>query len=322
MRYETDKELLDDIARRARKFLEPYIYQGLAYDDQDAQELWQILRSDKKLKSANNTSVAKKRTIKKTLREPSSVDFIAFFEDYGKGLREALGLANPIPIERLGEELLKIDSQIQKGEKWKNEWISAFYPIDLTRGRTPRLGMWLLNLVKLPNVPLFADDDSIRTQDAIYNITHLLQCHPALALAHLLCDIPVNKDVVTVIITGFGQISVSARGPEVPIWLIQAMYKMGRTAWLYLKTNRFMLSAKPRGTSKRVGVLREFIKQNRKLRWKRLWEKWNTMHPDWKYASINSMRVTFYRTRSQVITVRIRNKSANNQEEAENEAKS
>jgi hypothetical protein len=72
--------------------------------------------------------------------------------------------------------------------------------------------------------------------EIIHLVSGRLNCHPALALAFLLCELPVEQDEVTVVIhhplTGEHEadpnITMYVSNADVPVWVTTYMYRISR----------------------------------------------------------------------------------------------
>ena len=132
-------------------------------------------------------------------------------------------------------------------------------------------------------------------QLAISEVPLLTNSYPALCLAFLLSDIPICQHTVDLVVAPFYHMNIYIREPAVPMWLVGDMYQMAREVLLSAKRKSTVFHPKPRVMSEKISALIQFIPNNKKLGWVRIWKTWDEAYPDWEYKDLNSMRASYYR---------------------------
>ncbi len=238
-------------------------------------------------------------------------------------VRQALGHDAPIPLEKLGEELARMKSGVASKRPrpfWypRRDYLgpqleSALGP-ELRPGLMPAsapgsvpavrgLHIWALGVARLPDVRVGGAWGDMALSERVSNTSMALNCHPALALAFLLCDTPVHRDAVTVVLSPYTSLSpdeglsLYVGRPQVAAWLVAWVYRLARQIALVHSTGPKAPAGTPRfrEATPRVLSLVGFVNGTKGLGWTdRLW-LWNTEHPEWEYDNVNSMSAVYYR---------------------------
>ena len=112
-RFETRKAMLEEVGQRAKELASNYLTWPPDYDDLDLEEIWGHVRaSGEKLKDVGGTLFTKTRKLPRarTKLRPKSIELLERMATHtGK-----LGFDVPVPVKKLGEELLKLDKYDSK----------------------------------------------------------------------------------------------------------------------------------------------------------------------------------------------------------------
>jgi len=220
-------------------------------------------------------------------------------------VRKSLGLEEPVPVKELGIKLVPahIIGAPSSTVIWypRLEWLER-----IGRGH-PRLHIWSVYLRRIQNPTIDTRMGRLTLSEIIHLVSGRLNCHPALALAFLLCELPVEQDEVTVVIhhplTGEYEadpsISMYVSSADVPVWVTTYMYRVSRLIVLgarrQIRHQPSVGTPRPRGVSQKVHDLAAFVLETKNLRWQQRLSKWNNEHPEWEYDNVNSMRAVYYR---------------------------
>jgi hypothetical protein len=133
----------------------------------------------------------------------------------------------------------------------------------------------------------------------ILTVSYMLRCHPAIALAFILCNIhiEIGGQGVTVIKDG-GTINIKINNERVSPHKVRRAYSRVRNNIIGEKRKISGVWARPRDLSERVENLQQYREQNRKDKWIDFYEKWSSEFPHWKYNSLHSMQSSYYRSRT------------------------
>jgi hypothetical protein len=129
-------------------------------------------------------------------------------------------------------------------------------------------------VASLPNLPIKWLWGNSTFKDHVDFVSEELNCHPALALAFLLCDTPVHRDAVTVVLPPYAALSPNqciplyVGRPEVAVWLVTFMYRLAREIALIMNSGGQPIakSPRPRAESHRVTTLVGLVSETRKLK--------------------------------------------------------
>jgi hypothetical protein len=313
-RYDSNREFLDKLGKDLLKAQrEAGVYPP--FDDTDASE-YLLPRMFRGLSPGARKKLTHKKTRlhgKQFPRHADPVDLedsllLQSFEKFklAPTVRKALGYDAPIPLERLGDELAKIEQGVDK-KLAEGFWYPQHDYLGPELGpETGGLHIWELGLASLPNPPITWGWGNQTFKDHVDSVSETLNCHPALALAFLLCDTPVHRDSVTVVLPPYAylfpdqNISLYVGRPQVAVWLVAWMYRLARQMVL-LMNNRgkpIAKSPRPRAETKRVASLISLIGETKRLKWGERLRRWNEEHPEWKYDNVNSMRAVYYRAKA------------------------
>jgi len=324
--FEDDKELIKALQDRVKSFVSPYVYQGLAYDDADLEDLWTLLRSQKTKKHygkfmrkprVSDTSIESSLP---TIIESSSLG--EFKLRRSEPVLKAFGLDEAIPFN----ELFKHENIVNKKLLSKDQWEPGSYlgVINLPRwdyiaGIDDRVHIWLADCAALPDVTvdIGKSGQERRLSYHIADISDLFNCTPGLAAVWLLTDLPVHEHLIDVEINAYHtRISLCIQNSTVSQFLVSKVYSLARylcrkywDSFLREVGQRDIHTPdviRPRGVTKKVKELIEFIDNNSHLSWRELWEQWNSRNPNWQYKTLNSMRTVAYRYRWQLKSIKRR----------------
>jgi len=307
--YGSNSEFMKDVEQRLRKAQ----YEADVHPDFTEEDAIDYLlpRMFQGLSPRTARKLMGKGSRRRGRRFPLSVDRVDTAFDLGfiqkfklaPTVREALGYDAPIPQERLGDELAKIEQGVDK-RLAEGFWYPQHDYLGPELGpETGGLHIWDLGLVSLPNLPMKWLWGNSTFKDHVDFVSETLNCHPALALAFLLCDTPVHRDSVTAVLPPYASlfpdqnISLYVGRPQVAVWLVAWMYGLARQMVLVMNNRGKPIakSPRPRAGTQRVATLVSLVDETKNLKWAERLSKWNDEHPEWKYDNVNSMRAVYYR---------------------------
>lgn len=207
-------------------------------------------------------------------------------------VRKILGLDNTVRLEDLRDVLLNLGAKTSSEE--------GIFPI-----------VYPLHLDKVANVSVWEVDRLYFTPNAyrvspimyLYSITNqyaeTLKCHPVVALAFLLCNIPVRNEALLIIVERF-RIEIVVNHPEASAEAVRKMYSLVRNSMIRSVREVRGKWARPRSSTRRVVTLGKFIVDNQGVGWEELLRKWNSEHPGWEYKNVNSMAAAYSRLKAKM----------------------
>lgn len=298
--YKTEREFLDEFVRRVRHRAQVRLASDWhePYSDADMADL---LDGTPSMRHRTSKRKGYRTKLTRRLMELSETQSrhlpIEGMRRLAKNLRNLLGIQEPVPIAQLKRTM---------------EAIGHPAGVDGIRDSTIFACPFDGDPLDLPGELLlvFAEEVQFRTvsqdevQDAnalgscVRRVSARLSCHPALALAFLLCDTPIESYPVTAVVEATGGISVSGTY-RIPVSTVSEAYTISKMSYAgaYLggiETPRGNWR-KPRDSSLRVHRLVAFVEANRASGWQSMQKKWNRENPSWRYSSLNSMRTVYYR---------------------------
>ena len=204
------------------------------------------------------------------------------FDEIASEFRAALDIHTPIPISQLRDQLHLID----KGDRK----IKLDYPVF----KNDVLGskLWSIHTIYLDG----NNANLVAFKNLIDKFAQLLNAHPAMILAYVLCDVNINSSNIE-FFQDRDSIVIQVRNPErvSPKALMKA-YSITRNSLSIRSTERFDL-----GLGGKKHSLHKFILANPDLSWEKKLRKWNnrtqTIWMGWRYSSVPSMQASYTRIR-------------------------
>lgn len=208
--------------------------------------------------------------------------FTVTLRDTIPSIRALLGLTEPIGLEDLETVLSRFR------DSTKRSLLTLPYPVRMQRGRG-------IALYEVRAIRVSQNDQRVaKFMYYINGIAGLSRCHPALVLGYCLCEMPVYLNDVRVLIED-NRFTIQLRRGDVPARRLIEAYSDGRD--FVGATLRKPTRNPPHRTHDRVFALNSFIEDNPNLGWNERLKQWNSLYPKWEYASANSMKVVWSRTR-------------------------
>jgi hypothetical protein len=203
----------------------------------------------------------------------------------------------------LGDELAKIEHGVDSRLARRFWYPDHDYLGPALGPETEGLHIWTIETAFLPDLPMKWLWGNSTFNDHVNYVSETLNCHPGLALAFLLCDMPIHRDSVTVVLSPYASLSPSqglslyVGRPQVPVWTVTFIYRLARQMALIMsnKGKPVAKSPRPRAATQRVTALVGLANETKKLKWAERLSKWNDENPEWKYDNVNSMRAVYYR---------------------------
>ena len=310
-RVEDESELADAIAKKVKQKVLRIVTWAGPYDAGDLDEVESKMFGGGRRKARKESVKKQRRGSHSTLRHDSELgERSSHYKGLGARVRKALGLEHPLPVEKLGYNLLPVIRPIGTPGTafvWypKTEWLER-----MGRGY---LGyhIWSVAFYNILNPTVDTRFGKLTLGEVIHLVSVRLNCHPALALAFLLCELPVQQDEVTVVIhhpyrrgeyEADPNITLYASRPDVPIWVASYLYQIARLIVLRMRAlvreEPCVGTPRPRGISEKVHALTTSVEGTSRLDWKQRLSEWNAEHPEWKYRNVNSMRAVYYRAKA------------------------
>lgn len=210
--------------------------------------------------------------------------FVIIFGKKAQNIRGLMGLERPVPFEEL-------DNVMNRYHK-EGGFLTLQYATYKYSGQFPQL--WTIKEINFSGTNLSLM--SVKRDVEFYS--KACGIHPAIAMAYFLCEIPIYYDDFFFLTNNTHKlipptITVDIRGPKIP---------KNAVAMAYSRVQKRMLKKvkhKTRPLSKRVNALLQYMDQPMKstLTWENKWSLWNKEYPGWRYASVNSMQVTYKRAK-------------------------
>lgn len=222
-------------------------------------------------------------------RKPPSVQYLRSNAEF---IRKILGLDNIVKLENLRDMLLKLGAKSSSEEGI----FAIVYPFLLTE--VAKVHVWEVDRVYftpeahrlIPVMYLYS---------VINTYAELLNCHPIVALAFILCDVPIHRDDILIIIEG-SRIEIVINHPEASAEAVRKLYSLVRNSMIREMREVRGKWARPRSSTRRIVALGKFVIDNPNLSWNELVKKWNAEHPGWEYKNVNSMAAAYSRLKSRM----------------------
>ncbi len=306
-RVETERELAEVVAKKVKQKVLRYVTWPGPYGRGDLDEVESKILGRGRRKARQEAGRKQLRENHGTLRlDARHGKHAPGYNKLAARVRKALALEQPVPVEELGTKLVLMGAHLGAPGS-----TVIWYPAKEWLGRmgiaTPRHHIWSVYLHSIPNPAVETRFGKLTVSEVIHLVSGRLNCHPALALAFLLCELPVEQDEVTVVIhhplTGEHEadpnITVYVSSADVPISVASYMYKVARLIVLMarrmIRHQSSVGTPRPRGVSEKVHALAISVEGTKQLSWQQRLSKWNQERPEWRYRSANSMRAVYYR---------------------------
>lgn len=207
-------------------------------------------------------------------------------------IRKILGLNEAVKLQELRDTLIRLGAKNSSDEGM----FAIVYPFVLT---------------EVANVPVWEVDRVYFTPEAnrlapitylycvVNSYAQLLNCHPVVALAYILCDVPLRHHDILIIIEG-SRIEIVVNHPEASAEAVRKLYSLVRNSMIREIREVKGRWARPRSSTRRIVALGKFVIDNPDLKWSELVEKWNAEHPGWEYKNVNSMAAAYSRLKNRM----------------------
>ena len=222
-------------------------------------------------------------------REPPSVEYLRSSADL---IRKILGLDNVVKLEGVKDTLLSLGAKSSSDEGI----FAIVYPFLLTE--VAKVRVW-----EVGRVYFTPESHKLTPIMYLYSVINtyadLLNCHPVVALGFLLCDAPINREDILIIIEG-SRIEIVVNHPEASAEAVRKLYSLVRNSMIREMREVRGKWARPRSSTRRIVALGKFVIDNPNLSWEELVKKWNAEHPGWEYKNVNSMAAAYSRLKGRM----------------------
>ena len=299
--YETQKELLDALAKKFIARARPHLDWHEPYDEGDFAEIWQKVVSPKGTDRKKGHRGGTKglggfpEALEKITGEPAGL--AELFREQAEHFWP--DVAGRIPVTHL-KDFFVFMGWTEKKDIFP---IVLPYPVgDYTIG--PKRGEFKygFRFCEISYIELYGQDEYNRgtvseLSSMIWTFSRVFGLHPALAVASFLCDVPAYEDSVAVIIDPEEKrVTINVRHFTTPPQVVKTMYSIARARLTEILTGKpFTTFPRTRVSSHRVSSLLEFVQDTKNMDWKQRWQIWQDKHPQWRYKSPNSMFAVYYR---------------------------
>lgn len=208
-----------------------------------------------------------------------------------------LGLSKPVPLNKLKEILLELGAS-ERSDGAPLPYPKGEYLLEDIRGvhNVPTGGLLDLDYVY---IPMNRTHRLSLLYHFILTLSHILDCHPSIALAFVICDIMPKAYTGPTIIKSGNKLNIQVHSPDTAPQQVSEIYTIGRNIILEKRRQVQGRWTRPRRYSDKVLKLLRFKMDNPKVRWKDLIIQWNNQcekdNPHWKFSNLHSMQVTYYR---------------------------
>lgn len=201
-----------------------------------------------------------------------------WFQPFRQWLWECLELSEPMNPRKLGIALEDFRVDIE------NE--SGYMRIDyaIAGESSDGISVWETTSIPVTNKLEWL----VNAKNHIDNLASLIRCPSALLWTYFLCEPQPCKNKVTAVLDD-RQVKIVVDDPSVSAKLIAKAYSLARKQMVSQRNRRRV--------SQRKETLYEFIAENLGITWGERLGKWNSLYPQWKYNSVESMQVVCSRAK-------------------------
>ncbi len=210
--------------------------------------------------------------------------------------KNIVGLSKPVPIKTV-RKTLKDLNPVEMGKSAT----FLYYPKNMYSMIIDN--DYSIDICEVSLIPICDDwNEKSRFVELVNNLSAMLGCPPAVAVAFILCDIVPKSRLNPVIIID----DCTTFRPEIGMFIPTAEMSVGKITKAYIHARETIIKnrrkiygkrARPRAQTERVSSLLSFIDGNSSLSWNDLFTEWNAKRQDWFYSSVHTMQVTYYRAR-------------------------
>jgi hypothetical protein len=207
--------------------------------------------------------------------------------------RRLLGLSETVSLDRLKSTLIELGA----GEN-KREGTPLPYIKNIAKNQD-NVDVWEIGYVYGMLHPL-DNKRFFQLFPFVLTLANALRCHPAVALAFIMCDfMPYRPDVlIPALIRDGRRLSIEVPTPNVSPHVVYEVYRRARRDMVEEGQAVNGKRIRSRAPTQRSHLLRIFVLQTRSLPWQQRWEGWNAKYPRMRYQSVNSMTVAYSKLKS------------------------